>query len=161
MTFDFINNGAIQDALEKEFFTEYGEASRYQIQEIIGKGSYGVVASAIDTHTGEKVAIKKISDVFEHVSDATRILREIKLLRLLRHPDIVQIKHIMLPSSRREFRDIYVVLELMESDLHQVIKANDDLTPEHYQFFLYQLLCGMKYTHTGQCFSECFPISIP
>ncbi|XWS37596.1 hypothetical protein CRYUN_Cryun19dG0057900 [Craigia yunnanensis] len=152
MIFDFINNGAIKCALEKEFFTEYGEASRYQIQEIIGKGSYGVVASAIDTHTGEKVAIKKISDVFEHFSDATRILREIKLLRLLRHPDIVQIKHIMLPSSRREFRDIYVVLELMESDLHQVIKANDDLTPEHYQFFLYQLLCGMKYTHTANVF---------
>ncbi|KAJ9676842.1 hypothetical protein PVL29_022044 [Vitis rotundifolia] len=137
---------------ETEFFTEYGEASRYQVQEVVGKGSYGVVGSAIDTHTGEKVAIKKINDVFEHVSDATRILREIKLLRLLRHPDIVEIKHIMLPPSRREFRDIYVVFELMESDLHQVIKANDDLTPEHYQFFLYQLLRGLKYTHTANVF---------
>lgn len=143
----------MQGNLETEFFTEYGEASRYQVQEVIGKGSYGVVGSAIDTHTGEKVAIKKINDVFEHVSDATRILREIKLLRLLRHPDIVEIKHIMLPPSRREFRDIYVVFELMESDLHQVIKANDDLTPEHYQFFLYQLLRGLKYIHTGWCFS--------
>ncbi|XP_059453544.1 mitogen-activated protein kinase 9-like isoform X2 [Corylus avellana] len=138
--------------LETEFFTEYGEASRYQIQEVVGKGSYGVVGSAIDTHTGEKVAIKKINDVFEHVSDATRILREIKLLRLLRHPDIVEIKHIMLPPSRREFRDIYVVFELMESDLHQVIKANDDLTPEHHQFFLYQLLRGLKYIHTANVF---------
>lgn len=134
---------------EVEFFTEYGEASRYKIQEVIGKGSYGVVCSAIDTHTGEKVAIKKINDIFEHISDATRILREIKLLRLLRHPDIVEIKHIMLPPSRREFKDIYVVFELMESDLHQVIKANDDLTPEHYQFFLYQLLRALKYIHTG------------
>ncbi|CAN8269129.1 unnamed protein product [Cochlearia groenlandica] len=139
-------------ALETEFFTSYGEASRYQIQEVIGKGSYGVVASAIDAHTGEKVAIKKINDVFEHVSDATRILREIKLLRLLRHPDIVEIKHVMLPPSRREFRDIYVVFELMESDLHQVIKANDDLTPEHYQFFLYQLLRGLKFIHTANVF---------
>ncbi|KAA3459736.1 Mitogen-activated protein kinase 9 [Gossypium australe] len=139
-------------ALEKEFFTEYGEASRYQVQEVIGKGSYGVVASAIDTHTGEKVAIKKINEVFEHVSDATRILREIKLLRLLRHPDVVQIKHIMLPPSRREFRDIYVVFELMESDFHQVIKANDDLTPEHHQFFLYQLLRGLKYIHAANVF---------
>ncbi|RRT56798.1 hypothetical protein B296_00042367 [Ensete ventricosum] len=130
--------------LDTEFFTEYGEASQYQIQEVIGKGSYGVVAAAVDTHTGERVAIKKINDVFEHVSDATRILREIKLLRLLRHPDIVEIKHIMLPPSRREFKDIYVVFELMESDLHQVIKANDDLTPEHYQFFLYQLLRALK-----------------
>jgi len=138
-----------QGAPESEFFTEYGEASQYQIQEVVGKGSYGVVGSAVDTHTGERVAIKKINDVFEHVSDATRILREIKLLRLLRHPDIVEIKHIMLPPSRREFRDIYVVFELMESDLHQVIKANDDLTPEHHQFFLYQLLRGMKYIHTG------------
>ncbi|RAL42588.1 hypothetical protein DM860_017133 [Cuscuta australis] len=138
--------------LENEFFTEYGEASRYQVQEIIGKGSYGIVGSAVDTHTGERVAIKKINDVFEHVSDATRILREIKLLRLLRHPDIVEIKHIMLPPSRREFRDIFVVFELMESDLHQVIKANDDLTAEHYQFFLYQLLRGLKYIHAANVF---------
>ena len=70
----------------KEFFTEYGEANRYTIKEVIGKGSYGVVCSAMDTKTGEKVAIKKINNVFDHVSDATRILREIKLLRLLRHP---------------------------------------------------------------------------
>ncbi|XXG83418.1 hypothetical protein AAC387_Pa10g1177 [Persea americana] len=137
---------------EVDFFTEYGEGNRYRIEEVIGKGSYGVVCSAFDTHTGEKVAIKKINDIFEHVSDATRILREIKLLRLLRHPDIVEIKHILLPPSSREFKDIYVVFELMESDLHQVIKANDDLTPEHYQFFLYQLLRGLKYIHTANVF---------
>ncbi|KAG1368067.1 putative Mitogen-activated protein kinase 9 [Cocos nucifera] len=141
-----------KNMLDTEFFTEYGEASRFQIQEVVGKGSYGVVGAAIDTHTGERVAIKKINDVFEHVSDATRILREIKLLRLLRHPDIVEIKHIMLPPSRREFRDIYVVFELMESDLHQVIKANDDLTPEHHQFFLYQLLRSLKYIHSANVF---------
>ncbi|KAF5803636.1 putative mitogen-activated protein kinase CMGC-MAPK family [Helianthus annuus] len=138
--------------LEREFFTEYGEAGRYQLLEVVGKGSYGVVGSATDTHTGEKVAIKKINDVFEHVSDATRILREIKLLRLLRHPDVVEIRHIMLPPSRREFRDIYVVFELMESDLHQVIRANDDLTPEHHQFFLYQLLRGLKYIHSANVY---------
>ena len=142
-------NVMMQSSIDVDFFTEYGEGSRYRIEEVIGKGSYGVVCSAYDTHTGDKVAIKKINDIFEHVSDATRILREIKLLRLLRHPDIVEIKHILLPPSRREFKDIYVVFELMESDLHQVIKANDDLTPEHYQFFLYQLLRGLKYIHTG------------
>ncbi|XVF85354.1 hypothetical protein PTKIN_Ptkin17bG0111100 [Pterospermum kingtungense] len=138
--------------LDKDFFTEYGEASQYEIKEVVGRGSYGVVASAIDTHTGEKVAIKKMTNIFEHTSDATRILREIKLLRLLRHPDIVQIKHIMLPSCRREFKDIFVVFELMESDLHRVIKLNDDLTPEHHQFFLYQLLRGLKYIHTAHVF---------
>ena len=139
----------LQSSAEAEFFTEYGDANRYKIQEVIGKGSYGVVCSAIDLHTRQRVAIKKIHNIFEHVSDAARILREIKLLRLLRHPDIVEIKHIMLPPSRKDFKDIYVVFELMESDLHQVIKANDDLTKEHYQFFLYQLLRALKYIHTG------------
>ncbi|RAL38919.1 hypothetical protein DM860_015280 [Cuscuta australis] len=141
-----------KSSTEMEFFSEYGDANRYKIHEVIGKGSYGVVCSAIDTHTGEKVAIKKIHDIFEHISDAARILREIKLLRLLRHPDIVEIKHIMLPPSNREFKDIYVVFELMESDLHQVIKANDDLTREHYQFFLYQLLRALKYIHTANVY---------
>ncbi|KAM3331302.1 hypothetical protein ACQJBY_027360 [Aegilops geniculata] len=58
----------------------------------------------------------------------------------------------MLPPSRREFRDIYIIFELMESDLHQVIKANDDLSPEHHQFFFYQLLRGMKYIHAANVF---------
>lgn len=138
-----------------DFFSEYGDANRFKVREVIGKGSYGVVCSAVDTLTNEKVAIKKIHDIFEHVSDAARILREIKLLRLLRHPDIVEIKHIMLPPSRRGFKDIFVVFELMESDLHQVIKANDDLTKEHYQFFLYQLLRALKYIHTGVWILHC------
>uniref|UniRef100_A0A5B7A2K0 mitogen-activated protein kinase n=1 Tax=Davidia involucrata TaxID=16924 RepID=A0A5B7A2K0_DAVIN len=137
---------------EMDFFTEYGDANRYKILEVIGKGSYGVVCAAIDTQTGEKVAIKKITDIFEHISDAIRILREIKLLRLLRHPDIVDIKRIMLPPSRRDFKDIYVVFELMESDLHQVIKANDDLTHDHHRFFLYQMLRALKYMHTANVY---------
>eukprot|EP00210_Caulerpa_lentillifera_P000317 g310.t1 len=136
----------------KDFFSEYGEANRYVINEIIGRGSYGVVCSALDTLTGQKVAIKKITNVFDHVSDATRILREIKLLRLLKHSDIVEIKHIMLPPNPREYKDIYVVFELMETDLHQVIKANDDLTPEHHQFFLYQMLRGLKYIHSARVY---------
>lgn len=85
---------------QKEFFTDYGEANRYSIKEVIGKGSYGVVCSAVDNYTGEKVAIKKINNVFEHVSDATRILREIKLLRLLKHPGI---------NGHSCFRLIYLV----------------------------------------------------
>ncbi|KAH1063694.1 hypothetical protein J1N35_028681 [Gossypium stocksii] len=138
--------------LKEDFFTEYGDANQYKIIEVIGKGSYGVVCAALDTHTGKKVAIKKIRDVFEYTSDALRILREVKLLRLLRHPDIVEIKHIMLPPSKREFKDIFVVFELMESDLHEVIKANDDLTREHHQFFLYQMLRAMKYMHTANVY---------
>ena len=34
--------------------------------------------------------------------------------------DIVEIKHILLPSEEKRFKDIFVVFELMETDLHQV-----------------------------------------
>ncbi len=52
--------------------------------------------------------------MFDNVADAHRILREITLLRLLKHPDIVEIKHIMLPADPNTFKDLYVVFELME-----------------------------------------------
>ena len=103
------------------------ETLRYKVQQEVGRGSYGTVFSALDTLTGEQVAIKKVHNVFENVSDATRILRELKLLRLFKHPDIVGIKHILLPSNPLSFKDIFIVFELMDCDLHTVINANDDL----------------------------------
>lgn len=47
----------------------------------IGRGSYGIVCSSINRETNEKVAIKKISNVFQNHVDALRTLRELKLLR--------------------------------------------------------------------------------
>ena len=136
----------------KEFKFDYGDSNRYIIKEAIGKGSYGVVYSAYDTKNKENVAIKRINNVFEHISDGVRILREIKLLRHLKHPDVVTIKDIILPPSPKDFRDIYVVFELMETDLHQVIRANDDLTDEHHQYLLFQMLRGLKFIHSAKVF---------
>lgn len=131
------------------FLAGWCEQRRYEVKEVIGKGSYGVVCAATDHCTKERVAIKKIQNVFDNVADATRILREIKLLRLLKHPDVVEIKHIMLPPDPRTFKDIYVVFELLESDLHTVIGANDDLTQDHHKVFLYQLLRGLNFIHSS------------
>ncbi|KAK6127700.1 hypothetical protein DH2020_038540 [Rehmannia glutinosa] len=105
-----------QSRLQTDFFTEYEAENRYQIQEVIGKGISGIVCSAVDIHTGERVAIKKITDVFKLVPDATQILREIKLLRLLRHPDIVELKHIVLPPSR-DFQ-ISILSHIFHRDLN-------------------------------------------
>eukprot|EP00201_Polytomella_parva_P020388 CAMPEP_0175039326 /NCGR_PEP_ID=MMETSP0052_2-20121109/500_1 /TAXON_ID=51329 ORGANISM="Polytomella parva, Strain SAG 63-3" /NCGR_SAMPLE_ID=MMETSP0052_2 /ASSEMBLY_ACC=CAM_ASM_000194 /LENGTH=985 /DNA_ID=CAMNT_0016301123 /DNA_START=252 /DNA_END=3206 /DNA_ORIENTATION=- len=131
----------------QEFFLGLNENKNYTIQEIVGKGSYGVVCSAVDKAFGEEVAIKRIQNVFSNVNDSLRILREIKLLRLLKQEDLVSIKHIMIPTDPRNFKDVYVVFELMETDLHTVIGANDDLTPDHHRIFIYQLLRGINYMH--------------
>lgn len=63
------------------------------------------------------VAIKKIEKAFEHKIFTKRTLRELKLLRLLKHENIIGTNTILLPKSREEFEDIFVVSELMETDL--------------------------------------------
>lgn len=104
----------------------------------IGKGAYGVVCSAKNTVSGEKVAIKKIGNAFENLTDARRTLREIKLLRHLRHENIIGVRDIM-KASRDRFNDVYLVYELMDTDLHQIIRSSQPLTNEHFQYFIYQV----------------------
>lgn len=122
---------------------------RYTICRVIGQGSYGTVCEAVDNRTKEKVAIKRIRGVFEHgPGDAVRVLRELKLLRILRHhPDVVEIKDVILPEDPLRFADVYIVFERMDTDLHNVILENDDLTASHHRVFLYQLLRGLAFVH--------------
>lgn len=68
-------------------------------------------------------AIKKIEKAFEHKVFAQRTLRELKIMRLLNHENILTICNIMLPENRAEFNEIYVITELMETDLAQIIKS--------------------------------------
>eukprot|EP00879_Flechtneria_rotunda_P007694 GHRR01008067.1.p1 GENE.GHRR01008067.1~~GHRR01008067.1.p1 ORF type:complete len:379 (+),score=122.05 GHRR01008067.1:170-1306(+) len=114
----------------------------------IGKGAYGVVCSAKNAQTGEKVAIKKIGNAFDNLTDARRTLREIKLLRHLRHENIIAVRDIM-KAAKERFNDVYLVYELMDTDLHQIIRSSQPLTNEHFQYFIYQVLRGLKYVHTA------------
>jgi len=115
----------------------------------LGAGAYGVVCSASDTESGRKVAIKKVSRAFEEVTDAKRILREVKMLRHFDHPNIVKLHDMVNPFSKKEFEEVYMVLELLDSDLHRIIHSKNVLTMEHLQFFVYQTLCGLKYMHSA------------
>ena len=114
----------------------------------VGSGAYGVVASFKQLQSGEKVAVKKIQNAFDDLIDAKRILREIRILRQLSHDNIIQILDILPPASP-EFEDIYIVTDLMETDLHRVIYSKQALTDEHCQYFTYQILRGLKYLHSA------------
>ena len=46
-------------------------------------------------------------------------------------------------------QDVYIISELMETDLHRVIYSRQRLTDEHTQYFLYQILCALKYIHSA------------
>ncbi len=111
---------------------------RYTPIKPLGKGAYGVVCSASDSVSNERVAVKKIGNAFENATDARRTLREIQLLRHLRHENVVALHDVLRPPSLAEFNDVYLVYELMDTDLHQIIRSPQPLTDEHCQYFVYQ-----------------------
>lgn len=115
----------------------------------IGRGAYGIVCAAVNSETREEVAIKKIGNAFDNIIDARRTLREIKLLRHMEHENVIAIKDIIRPPKKDTFNDVYIVYELMDTDLHQIIRSDQQLTNDHCQYFLYQLLRGLKYVHSA------------
>jgi len=122
---------------------------RYQPVKALGRGSSGVVVSALDTDfDNRKVAVKKIPSAFEDLDRAKRCLREVKLLRHFgRHHHVVGLLDMIEPIDKTNFEDIYVVMEFMETDLYKTIYSANRLTDEHIQYFIYQILCGLHYIH--------------
>ncbi|KAH6755221.1 MAP kinase 7 [Perilla frutescens var. hirtella] len=115
----------------------------------VGRGAYGVVCSSINRETNERVAIKKINNVFGNRVDALRTLRELMLLRCIKHENVIALKDVMMPTNWRGFKDVYLVYELMDTDLHQIIKSSQPLSNDHCKYFVFQLLRGLKYLHSA------------
>ncbi|KAF8909399.1 kinase-like domain-containing protein [Gymnopilus junonius] len=121
---------------------------RWKLVRELGSGAYGVVISAADEISGETVAIKLVTRVFEKIQFAKRALREITLLRhFSHHGNITGL--IDLDAISPDFNEMYFVLQPMEADLHQIIRSGQTLTNEHVQYFTYQVLRGMKYIHSA------------
>jgi len=126
--------------------TDFTIDSRYRVQKFVGCGSYGVVCAALDTQRQGMCAIKKICNVFKNDTTAKRTLREIKLLLHFDHENVISIRDMM--TSGSDCADLYVVTCLMDTDLHKVIRSPQPLSDQHVQYFLYQLLRGLKYLHS-------------
>jgi len=90
---------------------------KYEKIKVVGIGTFGEVWKARVKETGEIVAIKMIAATPKDGIDITA-LREIKLLRELKSPGIVELKDVFLSN-----KSIHLVLEFLEHDLEQVIKA--------------------------------------
>jgi len=89
---------------------------------VIGKGTYGYVYSATSIATGERLAVKQILNIFQDEKEAKRVLIECKLLKHLKHSNIVELQDVIVdPPSVKQFKDVYIVFELMESTLHDGI----------------------------------------
>lgn len=121
---------------------------KYEVGQRVGKGAYGIVWKAIDKKNRRTVALKKIFDAFQNSTDAQRTFREIMFLQELNgqhHENIIKLLNVLKADNDK---DIYLVFEYMEINLHAVIRANI-LEEVHKKYILYQTIKALKYMHGG------------
>eukprot|EP01083_Nonionella_stella_P081987 226172_1 len=126
--------------------TKFIVRKKYKVLRAIGHGAYGFVCSAQNTETNEFVAIKKITNLFNNPIETKRAIREVQLLRKLRHENILGLIDLSMNDART---DLYLVAELMDSDLHQIIVSKQQLSNDHIQYFIYQILRGLLFIHSA------------
>ncbi|KGU21431.1 extracellular signal-regulated kinase 1/2 [Candida albicans P78042] len=124
-------------------------SQNFKVLKILGEGAYGIVALAVHLPTETKVAIKKI-EPFERPLFCLRTLREIKLLtKFKNHDNIVRLYDVQKPMNYDSFNEVYLIQEYMPSDLHNIIHTHL-LSDQHVQYFIYQILKGLKMIHSAR-----------
>jgi len=119
---------------------------KYEVAQKLGKGAYGIVWRAKEKKSQETVALKKIFDAFQNDTDAQRTFREIMFLQELSdHENIIQLLNVVKADNDK---DVYLIFEHMDTDLHAVIRAGI-LEEIHKQYVVYQLLKALKYIHSA------------
>ncbi|KAG0146428.1 hypothetical protein CROQUDRAFT_657410 [Cronartium quercuum f. sp. fusiforme G11] len=121
----------------------------YEFTKELGQGAYGVVCAAKSKRTGESVAIKKVTKIFTKKILTKRALRELKLLHHFRGHKNITCLYDMDIVNPDTFTEVYLYEELMEADLHAIIRSGQPLSDAHFQSFIYQTLCGLKYIHSA------------
>ncbi|UMM29837.1 hypothetical protein L5515_011997 [Caenorhabditis briggsae] len=115
----------------------------------IGTGAYGTVCAAECTRSGTRVAIKKFNRPFQSIIHARRTFRELRLLRCMRHENIIDLLDVFTPNENmNDIEDVYFVSMLMGADLSNILKIQR-LNDDHIQFLVYQILRGLKYIHSA------------
>ncbi len=132
--------------------TTFEVDDRYEVKKGVGQGAYGLICAAVDKQSSEQVAIKKVSNAFEDAIDCKRMVREMRLLQHFSHENVLNLRDIMLPPPGKvaEWNDVYLVTELMDTDLHYIIHSKQALTDDHIQYFVYQILRGLKAVHSAK-----------
>uniref|UniRef100_A0A665TI44 mitogen-activated protein kinase n=1 Tax=Echeneis naucrates TaxID=173247 RepID=A0A665TI44_ECHNA len=129
--------------------TTWDVPERYASLRPIGSGAYGTVCSAIDEKTKEKVAIKKLYRPFQSLIHAKRAYRELRLLRHIRHENVIYLLDVFTPDSTLEkFQTFYIVMPFVAQDLGHIMKKRR-LTDRIITYLFYQLLWGLQYIHSA------------
>ena len=115
---------------------------RYSSVRTLGSGSDGSVARAVERATGKAVAIKTINGKFWSFEDLLR-LREVRVLQHVRHPHIVLLKEVI-----RQNDNAYLIFEVMDSNLHEWLRAQSaPLAEDAVRNLMYRLVVALQHIH--------------
>jgi len=129
----------------------------HEYKKFINNGAYGYVFSALNIleNPPRQVAIKSTFDIFTSSKSNheyfKRLYREMVILdHLGNHSNIVQLYDIASPLNYNDFNQLSIAMELMETNLKELIQENPgELQDDHIRYFMYQLLRGLKFVHSA------------
>ncbi|KAJ9591982.1 hypothetical protein L9F63_001494 [Diploptera punctata] len=118
---------------------------KYENIAVVGEGSYGLVIKCRHRETGQMVAIKKFIETEEDQTVRKMALREIRMLKKLRHENLVN----MIEVFRRK-RRFYLVFEYMDHTvLDELEKNSSGLGTDTSREYIFQVLRGIDFCHNN------------
>ncbi|KAG0707911.1 Pkinase-domain-containing protein [Suillus ampliporus] len=131
-------------------FSGCGQQSDYDATAKLGEGTFGEVHKAVQRHTGHLVALKRILMHNEKEGMPVTALREIKILKAMNHPCIIEILDMFVVRSngKNSPLSVYMVFPYMDHDLAGLLENERvKLQPSHIKLYMKQLLEGTEYMH--------------
>jgi serine/threonine protein kinase len=117
----------------------------------IGAGSYGIVFVYKDRRTGLQVACKKLRN-FSSQLELKATLRELKVLRIADHPNVIQILRAITKNENTVDPKIFLIMTYFPFDLRKILILRNqnsiNLEPV-IKIIIYQILMGVQYLHSG------------
>ncbi|XP_022867173.1 shaggy-related protein kinase theta [Olea europaea var. sylvestris] len=129
----------------------------YMAERVVGSGSFGVVYQAKCLETGESVAIKKV------LQDRRYKNRELQIMRLLDHPNVVQLKHCFYSTTDKNEVYLNLVLEYVSETVYRASRnysrVNQYMPILYVQLYTYQICRSLNYIHKviGVCHRDIKP----
>jgi len=122
----------------------------YEIESLIGRGAYAKVYRAIHKPTKTRVAIKHQFDIFDDIITAKRILREVCILKEMKHQSIVKLYDVFIPKESKEsYNSICLVFELAVTSMDKLIRSGMMLESSQIQSIMYNILVGLNHIQSA------------
>ncbi|CAD8164080.1 unnamed protein product [Paramecium pentaurelia] len=117
--------------------------NKYEIMGVVGEGAYGIVLKCRNKETNECVAIKKFKETEDDEAVKKSIQREVKMLRMLKHPNIIQLKEAFKKKGK-----IFLVFQFVDRNLLELLEERKTLDQNSIKRVILQLVLAVHTCHS-------------